>query len=226
MLGVATATISHYNQSKQLELLVAAEKGPSLIGRDWLHELKLDWMSIHSVRSKSKLQSLLQQYSAIFSEEAGKLEGVEAKIVIDPAIPPKFCRVHTVPNGLKPKVEFELRRLQQAGIIDPIEHSDWAAPIVPVVKKDGSVRICGDYRLTVNRAAKPETYPLPCADDIFSSLSGGKIFSKLDLANTYQQVPLEQQSKQLVTINIHKGLYCYNRLPFGISAAPSISSRQ
>ena len=94
-----------------------------------------------------------------------------------------------------------------------------------VVKKDGSVRICGDYRLTVNRAAKPDTYPLPRVDDIFALLSGGKTFSKLDLANAYQQIPLEQQSKQLVTINTHKGLYCYNRLPFGISAAPSIFKR-
>ena len=84
---------------------------------------------------------------------------------------------------------------------------------MPVVKKDGSVRICGDYRLTVNRAAKPDTYPLPRVDDIFASLPGGKTFSKLDLANAYQQVPLEQQSKQLDTINTHKGLYCYNRFP-------------
>ena len=56
-------------------------------------------------------------------------------------------------------------------------------------------------------------------------LSGGKTFSKLDLANAYQQIPLEQKSKQLVTISTHKGLYCYNRLPFGISAAPSIFQR-
>ena len=122
-------------------------------------------------------------------------------------------------------MEIELKQLQQTGIIKPIEHSDWAAPIVPVVKKDGSVRICGDYRLTVNRVAKPDTYPLPRIDDIFASLSGGKTFSKLDLANAYQQIPLEQKSKQLVTINTHKGLYCYNRLPFGISAAPSIFQR-
>ena len=94
-----------------------------------------------------------------------------------------------------------------------------------VVKKDSSVRICGDYRLTVNRAAKPDTYPLPRVDDIFASLSGGKTFSKLDLANAYQQVPLKSQSKQLVTINTHRGLYCYNSLTFGISAAPSIFQR-
>ena len=211
VLGVATVTVSHHNQSKELELLVDTGTGPSLIGH-----------TIHSVQAESKLQSLLQQYSIVFSEGAGKLEGVEAKIVVDSAVPPKFCRARTVPHALKPKVEVELKLLQQTGIIEPIERSDWAAPIVPVVKKDGSVRICGDYRLTVNRAAKPDTYPLPRVDDIFASLSGGKTFSKLDLANAYQQIPLEQQSKQLVTINTHKGLYCYNRLPFGISAAPLI----
>ena len=122
-------------------------------------------------------------------------------------------------------MEVELKRLQQTGIIEPIEHSDWAAPVVPVVKKDGLVRICGDYCLTVNRAAKPDTYPLPRVGDIFASLSDGKTFSKLDLANAYQQIPLEQQSKQLVTINTHMGLYCYSRLSFGISAAPSIFQR-
>ena len=174
------------------------------------------------IQAENKLQALLQQYSTVFNDETGRFQGVEAKIVVDPAVPPKFCRARTVPHALKPKVEIELKRLQQTGIIKPIEHSDWAAPIVPVVKKDGSVRICGDYHLTVNRAAKPDTYPLPRIDDIFASLSGGKTFSKLDLANAYQQIPLEQKSKQLVTINTHKGLYCYNRFPFGISAAPSI----
>ena len=102
VLGVATVTVSHHNQSKELELLVAAGTGPSLIGRDWLHELKLDWMTIYSVQAESKLQSLLQQYSVVFREKAGKLEGIEAKIVVDSAIPPKFCRARTVPHALKP----------------------------------------------------------------------------------------------------------------------------
>ena len=65
--------------------------------------------------------------------------------------------------------------------------------------------------VTVNQAAKPGTYPVPWVDDIFASQSGGKTFSKLDLANAYQQIPLESQSKQLVTINTHNGWYCYNR---------------
>ena len=83
-------------------------------------------------------------------------------------------------------VEKELERLQLQGIIEPVKFSDWAAPIVPVLKKDGGIRICGDYKLTVNRAAKVDTYPLPCIDNLFAALAGGKAFSKLDLAHAYQ----------------------------------------
>ena len=62
---------------------------------------------------------------------------------------------------LRGKVEHELDRLERDGIIQPMEVSEWAAPIVPVVKTDGSIRICGDYKVTVNQAAKLDTYPLP-----------------------------------------------------------------
>ena len=51
--------------------------------------------------------------------------------------------------------------LAKSGIIEPVEFSDWPAPIVPVVKTDGSIRICGDYKVTVNQAAKLDKYPLP-----------------------------------------------------------------
>ena len=98
-------------------------------------------------------------------------------------------------------------------------------PIVPVIKSDGTVRICGDYKVTLNCAAKTDTYPLPKIEDIFASLSGGKLFSKMDLASAYLQIPLDEQSKEYTTINTHKGLYCYNRLLFGVASAPSIFQR-
>ena len=83
----------------------------------------------------------------------------------------------------------------------------------------------GTIKLTVNQAAKPDSYPLPKINDLFASLAGGETFSKLDLANAYLQIPLDEASQKPVTINTHKGLYKYNRLPFGISAAPSIFQR-
>ena len=94
-----------------------------------------------------------------------------------------------------------------------------------MLKQDGSVRICGDYKVTVNQAAKTDSFPLPRIDDLFASLAGGKAFSKLDLAHAYQQLELDDDSKKLVVINTQKGLYRYNRLPFGVSAAPAIFQR-
>ena len=69
----------------------------------------------------------------------------------------------------------EIDRLAKSGIIEPVEFSDQAAPIVPVVEADGSIRICGDYKVKVNQAAKLDKYHLPWIDDIFASLEGGKI---------------------------------------------------
>ena len=130
-----------------------------------------------------------------------------------------------MPFALRGRVEQELDRLHESGVIEPVEYAEWAAPIVPVIKSDGSVRICGDYKVTVNRVAKVDSYPLPRIDDLFASLAGGKLFSKLDLAHAYQQIPLAEESKRFVVINTHKGLYRYNRLPFGISSAPAIFQR-
>ena len=104
-------------------------------------------------------------------------------------------------------------------------YSNWAAPIVPVLKHDGSIRLCGDYRVTVNQAAKVDTYPLPKVEDLFAAMSGGKIFTKLDMSQAYLQQHLDDKSKELVTINTHKGLFQYNRLPFGVSSAPAVFQR-
>ena len=134
------------------------------------------------------------------------------------------AKPRTVPYTLRTKVNQELDRLEKAGVIEPIQFADWAASIVPVLKRDGSLRICGDYKVTVNRAAKLDAYPSPRIDDLFASLTGGKKFSKLNLAHAYQQIPQDEKSRKLV-INTSKGLFRYNRLPFGVTSAPAIFQR-
>ena len=84
------------------------------------------------------------------------------------------------------------------------------------------MRICGDYRLTVNQAAQKESYPLPRIEDLLTNLAGGDTFTKLDLSNAYQQVALDEESRKYVVINTHLGLFQYNRLPFGVASAPAI----
>ena len=163
----------------------------------------------------------------------GKAQGVvpcgaktiEAKLHIASEAKPRFCNARQVPHALREKVENELNRLENSGIIEPAQFSEWATPIVLVLKPDGSVRVCGDYKLTVNQAAKLDPYPLPRIEDLFARLAGGKRFTKLDIAHAYQQIPLSEESRDSVTINTHKGLFRYNRLPFGVHSGPAIFQR-
>ena len=85
-------------------------------------------------------------------------------------------------------MEEELKRLESEGILSKVEWSDWATPIVPVPKQDGSIRICGDCKGTINPALQAEQYPLPRIEDIFANLAGGKKFSKIDLRQAYHQL--------------------------------------
>ena len=104
---------------------------------------------------------MLDSYSDVFAEGLGTVQGVMAAIHVDPTATPQFHKAQPLPYTLKTKVEKELERFEQQEVIEPIQFSDWAAPIVPVIKSDGSVRICGDYKVTVNQAAKVDQYPIP-----------------------------------------------------------------
>ena len=223
--GKIRVHVLYQAQQADLDILVVTGKGPSLLGRDWLEHLRLDWYSIKYSTSANHLQDVLDKHSEVFGEDLGHIKDTPATIHVDPAHTPRFFKARPVPYSLRAKVDTKLSRLQEQGVIEPVKFSHWAAPVVPVVKKDGTIRLCGDYKVTVNTVAKPDTYPLPRIEDIFASLSNGKSFTKLDLAHAYQQVSLMEESKVLTTINTHKGLFRYNRLPFGVSAAPSIFQR-
>lgn len=122
-------------------------------------------------------------------------------------------------------MELELDRLESTGIIEKLEHSDWAVSVVPVPKEDRKIQLCEDYKVTINSQLLVDKYPLPRPEDLMARLAGGKKFSKLDLSQAYQQVSLEQTSQKYVTINTIKGLYQYTKLPFGIASTPSIFQR-
>ena len=103
-----------------------------------------------------------------------------------------------------------------------MERSDWASPIVCVPKKDGSIRICGHFKVSINRVLLDNPYPLPDTEDVFATLGGGTLFSKIDLSNACQEKELTADSQHYLTVNTHKGLYAYQRLTYGIASAPAI----
>ena len=126
------------------------------------------------------VQEVPDEYPDVFKDELGRYRGGEVSIGVDPDVSPRFFKPHTVPLAYRAAVESELDKQIEQGLWEPVQHSKWAAPLV-VVPKGSGIRICGDYRFTVNKAAKVEQYPLPRVEELFSNLSGCTVFSKMDL---------------------------------------------
>ena len=225
VVGTADVTVKYGSQVATLPLLVVKGEGPSLLGRNWLCELQLKWQEIFWLHNAS-LSQVLEKHKAVFEPGLGTVTGFTAKINVDPSATPKYCKARAVPYFYREKVEKELDRLVEEGTLEPVEFSEWAAPIVAVLKPDKqNVRMCGDFKQTVNPVAKLDRYPIPRVEDLFTKLAGGKAFMKLDLSQAYLQVPPDKESRKLVVVNTHKGLYRYTRLPYGVSSAPGIFQR-
>ena len=224
VVGELHVQVRYGMQSSRLRLVVVGGSGPTLLGRDWLKSLKLDWHQICLVsREKTtELQPLLERYHNVFKDELGTASIHKAKLHVRSDAVPKFFKPRSVPFSTKDAIGAELDRLEAEGILEKVSHSEWAAPIVAVPKKDGTFRICGDYKVTVNQDLDVDQYPLPKPEELFTSLAGGQHFSKLDLSQAYQQLLLDEDSKRYTTINTHKGLYQYTRLPFGVASAPAL----
>ena len=137
-------------------------------------------------------------------------------------VSPIFLKARPVPYAIKPKVDAELDRLEKQGILTKVDWSDWATPIVPVAKKSGSVRICGDFKITINPVMKAEQYPLPRIEDIFANLCNGKQFTIIDLVQAYHQMAVAQEDRHYLIINAHKVFCQYSRLVFGIKFIKTI----
>lgn len=164
------------------------------------HEIKVLKLQQSTQKTDAVLKEILDKHKAVFGSEIGKLKGITATLYLGDNAQPKFCKVRLVPYSLKPKVEEELQRLEKEGIIKPVTHSKWASPVVPVVKKNGQVRLCGDDKVTINPVMKVDQYPLPRIQDIFASLAGGKKFSKIDLTQANNQMEVDEATRELMTI--------------------------
>ena len=167
--GEMKCNVKFKGQEKKLTLQVVETPRPALFGRDWLSKIQLNWSEIKDLKlSKTpegimqrKVEQLLQQYESVFSEGVGTLKSHKADLKVEEGCQPSFHKPRQVPYALRPKVEAELTRLEKDGILSKVEYSEWATPIVTVVKRNGSVRVCGDFKVSVNPVLLAEQYPLP-----------------------------------------------------------------
>jgi len=244
---------------KNLSLVVVNENGSNLLGLDWsdIFGLTENGVSVLSQvqevipAASNQLQenqivdrddcitSLKKQFSNVFSQALGKCTHYKAAIHLKTDATPAFFKPRSLPFAMKQKVndelnrlvdigvltpvdfsDDELNRLVDIGVLTPVDFSDWAAPIVVVNKPDGRIRICGDFK-ALNRNIQVDQHPLPTLDSLMENLQGGRYYSKIDLADAYLQIELEETAKKLCVINTPFGLFQYNRMCFGIASSPA-----
>ena len=136
---------------------------------------------------------------------------------------PIYQRPRRLPAPVAEEIEQQCRGLHDLGIIEP-SASPWSSPIVPIRKKDGSLRLCVDYR-ALNRVTRPDKFPMPNLTDSIFGLHGVRYFTKLDLLRGYYQIPLHKDSKECTAFSTPHGHWQFNRLSFGMRNGPSAFQR-
>ncbi|XP_062556763.1 uncharacterized protein K02A2.6-like [Armigeres subalbatus] len=222
---ISPITIGHV--TKTTICYITSVENLNVIGLDWMDAFDL-WSKPLAAYCKQVNQSNLlplsekhffTQYTEVFQDSLGHCTKTKISLTLKQDVQP-------VPFHAIQKVDEELDRLQRLNIISPVDFSDWAAPIVVVKKPGGKVRLCADYSTGLNAALETNNFPLPTPEEIFSKVSGSKIFSIIDLSDAYLQVEVDDKSKKLLTIMVswftHRGLFHFNRLARGVKSAPGI----
>lgn len=228
IFGYTTVKIQYNNTNYNLNIYVIEGNKQPLVGREWIQKLQLLHLNTYHIKTdgKDKLEILCKKYSSVFDGSMSKITGLQAKLKLKPGSMPVFMKARRVPFKLLPLVDKEINRLVDAGILEKVDSSEWATPIVPVLKSNNTVRLCGDFKVTLNPHLQIDEHPLPTIDELFSSMAGGVSFSKIDLQNAYLQMEVIPENRHLLTLNTHKGLYTCNRLLYGIASAPAIWQRE
>jgi hypothetical protein len=223
---------------KTLNLPVpVTSSGVNLMGRDWIRAFSLDKEplsakepavgDVNAIQEMDKaVKSVIDRYPEVFAPGLGHCKKMKARLVLKENARPPFIKARPVPYAMSPELEKELDRWQSLGIISPIPHSDCAAPLVIVRKPNGSLRLCADFSTGLNAALKIDQYPLPKPTDLFTKLNGAKYFTKIDFSEAYLQIEVDDAAKKLLVINTPKGLFAFNRLPFGVASAPAIFQQE
>ena len=220
VLGYFKAEMKHKGKSLYEDIYVIRNLGVSLLSRHASEGLNIVCF-LGEIKEEFALQ---EDFPRLFSG-LGKVKGEYHIKLMEGAQPYSVTTPRRIPLPLMPKVKEELKRLQNLGVIMPVDDpTDWCAPVVVIPKSNGQVRLCVDLT-KLNQVVRRERHILPSVEQTLGQMAGAKIFSKLDANSGFHQIPLDKQSTLLTTFITPFGRFCYNRLPFGISSAPEYYQR-
>ena len=166
---------------------------------------------------KRELQEVLEEFDDTLQNIPGRTTLAEHCIDVDPTHPIRLPP-YRLPQAHRALVKEELKNMEASGVIEP-SVSEWAALIVLVKKKDGSLRFCVDYR-KFNGVARSGAFPMPWVDELIDRVGNASFITTLDLIRGYWQVPVEEKSRPLTAFAMPFGLYQFRMMPFGLSGAP------
>lgn len=164
----------------------------------------------------------MKRFHSVTNQTPGCTTRVKHKIPTND-LPAIRQRPHRMAPAKKPEVVKELKTLLDSGVVEE-SSSAWASPIVVVGKKDGSNRICVDYR-KLNAQTKFDAYPMPRIDEMLDAIGQSQYLTTLDLAKGYWQVPMEPEDREKTAFTSPLGLLQFTVMPFGLSGAPATFQR-
>jgi organic radical activating enzyme len=222
-----------------LQVYVSSLPNLNLLGRDACMQLRVNFNKlasavspINSVKADTTIQlqhacqELCKEFPDLFKHELGCLKDFELEIKFTPESKPVFHKPRRVPFALLEDLNAALDSGITRGVWQPIHFNCYGTPVVPVRKATLSdqsrpaLRVCGDYSVSVNSLLEPHRHPLPLPEDLMRKLAGGCYFSKIDLADAYNQIRLGPESQKKLALSTHRGVLLQLRLPFGIKSAP------
>jgi len=194
---------------------------PNILGLTTCVELNLV-QRLDSINTQSN--DILDSYSDVF-EGLGCITDALYNIKIDKNAKPIVHPPRKVPVTLRPKIQKELKRMEELDVIEKVEEpTDWVNSMVTIIKPNGKLRICIDPR-DLNKAVKRDYYPMTTIDEIVTRMPNAKVFSVLDASSGFWQVKLDTPSARLCTFNTPFGRYMFKRLPFGLSSSQDVFQR-
>ena len=232
-IGVATVTVQYKNVTSREILFIVPDEFSPLLGRTWIRRLRisledLDKQMLSPVRSSiistvhtQVGKDIFSSFPNVFKQVIGKIPNISVSHKLIKDAKPRALRSRQVPIFLKQSTEAELDSFEKQGIISKTPLSEWASPLVVIPKTESSVRICVDYKTTVNPQLEKAHFPLPQINDVLNNLVGSSFFCKLDLFKAYLHIPVDEESAKIQTIITHKGAYTFNRLSMGIKTSPN-----
>ena len=183
----------------------------------------MDLSYIDDDKLRGHVLEMLRKHSSLWSGALGTIRATEHCIPLEAGTKPIRSMPYRKGPAMREMVAKEVNKMLKAGVIEPAS-TEWASPVVPVRKKDGSLRFCVDYR-RLNAKTAADSYPLPRIDDCIDSLGDAAVFTTLDCNSGYWQIPVALEDRDKTTFTTHMGTFRRLRMPFGLKGAPATFQR-